>query len=43
MDKDVSEEMLLGLPDLYRMGQGVGVSLMVKIFLTSNFKAVQLK
>lgn len=24
MDKDVSEEMLLGLPDLYRMGQGVG-------------------
>lgn len=26
MDKDVSAEILLGLPELYRTGQGTGVS-----------------
>ena len=26
MDKDVSPEMLLGVPELYRTGQGAGVS-----------------
>ena len=26
MDKDVSAEMLLGVPELYRTGQGKGVS-----------------
>lgn len=27
MDKDVSAEVLLGVPDLYKTGQGEGVSL----------------
>lgn len=49
LDSDLSAEMLLGIPELYRTGQGAGVSTIyeqktatcaLRVFMTLNFQLV---
>lgn len=37
MDKDVSAEMLMGVPELYRTGQGAGVSDTLRLIISYMF------